>query len=240
MSSKYKRIILKISGESLANNVDNEVLDANKIKALAEVVKKIQQEGIELGIVIGAGNIFRGKLSNKLGIDRTDADYMGMLATVINCCALNSALEKIGVVSRVVSAIEVNQVSEPYRYKRTRSLLEKKSVVLFAGGTGNPYFTTDTCATLRCLEMNCDAILMAKNSVEGVYDCNPKTNKNAKFLKELTYDEVLTKKLEVLDQTAITMLRNHNVEIRIFNSNDTNNIYKVAMGDNLGSTIKEK
>jgi len=240
MNIKYKRIILKISGESLSDQSRLEVLDGNKVDAIAKTVKELNENNVEIGIVIGAGNIFRGKLAESLHIDHTDGDYMGMLGTVINCLALSSALEGMGVETRVMSAIQVNQVCEPYRYKKARSHLAKHTVVLFAGGTGNPYFTTDSCASLRALEMNCDAILMGKNGIDGVYDSDPNINKNAKFLKSLTYDEIIQKNLQVMDQTSVAMLKNHGIEVRIFSMADPKNFLRVVQGEDIGSTIKEK
>jgi len=239
MNIKYKRIILKISGESLSDQSRLEVLDGNKVDAIAKTVKELNENNVEIGIVIGAGNIFRGKLAESLHIDHTDGDYMGMLGTVINCLALSSALEGMGVETRVMSAIQVNQVCEPYRYKKARSHLAKHTVVLFAGGTGNPYFTTDSCASLRALEMNCDAILMGKNGIDGVYDSDPNINKNAKFLKSLTYDEIIQKNLQVMDQTSVAMLKNHGIEVRIFSMADPKNFLRVVQGEDIGSTIKE-
>lgn len=240
MNTKYKRIILKISGESLADEKNLQVLDDKKIHDIAETVKILHDNNVEIGIVIGAGNIFRGKLADSLHIDHTDADYMGMLGTIINCLALSSALEAIGVETRVMSALQVNQVSEPYRYKKARAHLDNKIVVLFAGGTGNPYFTTDSCASLRALEMNCDAILMGKNGIEGVYDSDPKVNKDAKFLKNLTFNDIIKNNLQVMDQTSVAMLKEHHIEVRIFSMNDPKNFLKVVQGEEIGSTIKEK
>lgn len=235
---KYKRIILKLSGEALANK-DGTILNPEKLNVIAEAVKAMHEEGVEIGIVIGAGNIFRGKISSKIGVDRTNGDYMGMLGTIINCIALSSALEKIGVTTRVMSAVEVNKIAEPYIYKKAIAHLNCNKVVLFAGGTGNPYFTTDTCASLRALEINADAILMAKNNVEGVYDSDPKLNKNAKFLKTLTFKEVIDRNLAVMDQTSITMLMGQNITIRVFNMENAENFMKVIHGEDIGTTIKE-
>lgn len=235
---KYKRIILKLSGEALANK-DGTILDPEKLNVIAKAVKAMHEEGVEIGIVIGAGNIFRGKISSKIGVDRTNGDYMGMLGTIINCIALSSALEKIGVTTRVMSAVEVNKIAEPYIYKKAIAHLNCNKVVLFAGGTGNPYFTTDTCASLRALEINADAILMAKNNVDGVYDSDPKLNKNAKFLKTLTFKEVIDRNLAVMDQTSITMLMGQNITIRVFNMENAENFMKVIHGDDIGTTIKE-
>lgn len=235
---KYKRIILKLSGEALANK-DGTILNPEKLNVIAEAVKAMHEEGVEIGIVIGAGNIFRGKISSKIGVDRTNGDYMGMLGTIINCIALSSALEKIGVTTRVMSAMEVNKIAEPYIYKKAIAHLNCNKVVLFAGGTGNPYFTTDTCASLRALEINADAILMAKNNVDGVYDSDPKLNKNAKFLKTLSFKEVIDRNLAVMDQTSITMLMGQNITIRVFNMENADNFLKVIHGEDIGTTIKE-
>ena len=235
---KYKRIILKLSGEALANK-DGTILNPEKLNVIAEAVKAMHEEGVEIGIVIGAGNIFRGKISSKIGVDRTNGDYMGMLGTIINCIALSSALEKIGVTTRVMSAVEVNKIAEPYIYKKAIAHLNCNKVVLFAGGTGNPYFTTDTCASLRALEINADAILMAKNNVDGVYDSDPKLNKNAKFLKTLTFKEVIDRNLAVMDQTSITMLMGQNITLRVFNMENAENFMKVIHGEDIGTTIKE-
>ncbi|HBS10603.1 MAG TPA: UMP kinase [Firmicutes bacterium] len=236
---KYKRIILKLSGEALADKKDGTILDNEKLKNIAEAVKKMHDSGVQIGVVIGAGNIFRGKIANKIGIDQTNGDYMGMLGTIINCTALSSALEKIGVTTRVMSAIDVNKIAEPYIYKKAIAHLECNKVVLFAGGTGNPYFTTDTCASLRALEINADAILMAKNGVDGVYDSDPRINKNAKFLKKLTYHDIIDRNLNVMDQTSITMLIGKHKEVRIFSMDDMNNFMKVIEGFDIGSTITE-
>lgn len=237
---KYKRIILKLSGEALADKKDGTILDNEKLKKIALAVKQMHDAGVQIGIVIGAGNIFRGKIASKIGIDQTNGDYMGMLGTIINCTALSSALEKIGITTRVMSAIDVNKIAEPYIYKRAIAHLECNKVVLFAGGTGNPYFTTDTCASLRALEINADAILMAKNGVDGVYDSDPRINKDAKFLKHLTYHDIIEKNLNVMDQTSITMLIGKRKEVRIFSMDDINNFMKVIEGENIGSTITEE
>lgn len=237
---KYKRIILKLSGEALADKKDGTILDNEKLKNIALAVKQMHDAGVQIGIVVGAGNIFRGKIASKIGIDQTNGDYMGMLGTIINCTALSSALEKIGVTTRVMSAIDVNKIAEPYIYKRAIAHLECNKVVLFAAGTGNPYFTTDTCASLRALEINADAILMAKNGVDGVYDSDPKINKDAKFLKHLTYHDIIEKNLNVMDQTSITMLIGKHKEVRIFSMDDINNFMKVIEGENIGSTITEE
>ncbi len=235
---KYKRVILKLSGEALIDKEDSLILDNEKLKNLANAIKQMHDAGVEIGIVIGAGNIFRGKLASKIGIDQKTGDYMGMLGTVINCMALSNAIEKLGVPTRIMSAIEVNQVAEPYRYRRASSNLEKGRVCLFAGGTGSPYFTTDSAASLRALEMGCDAILMAKNGVDGVYDKDPNVHKDAKFLKNLTYKELIEKDIKIMDQTAITMLKDKGIEIRVFSMDNVENFMKVINGEDIGSTIK--
>ena len=236
---KYKRIILKLSGEALADKKDGTILDNEKLTNVALAVKSMHEAGVEIGIVIGAGNIFRGKIASKIGVDQTNGDYMGMLGTIMNCIALSSTLEKLGVTTRVMTALEVNKIAEPYIYKKAIAHLNCKKVVLFAGGTGNPYFTTDTCAYLRALEINADAILMAKNGVDGVYDDDPKINKNAKFLKRLTYKDILKKNLHVMDQTAITMLEGKHKEVRIFSMDNIDNFMKIINGEDIGSTITE-
>jgi len=237
--AKYKRIILKLSGEALSCKDDSSIIDPNKLETIAKAVKLIHEAGVEIGIVIGAGNIFRGQFADSIGVDRTNGDYMGMLGTIINCIALSSALERNGLVTRVMTAVEVNKIAEPYIYKKAIAHLNCNKVVLFAGGTGNPYFTTDTCAALRALEINADAILMAKNGIDGVYDSDPRVNKNAKFLSKLTYKQVIDMDLKVMDQTAITMLIGRNKEIRVFSMENVDNFIKVVNGEDIGTTIKE-
>lgn len=183
----------------------------------------------------------RGRLADKVGIERSTADYMGMLGTIMNGLALQSALESLGLSTKVMSSINVPQVCEPYIRRKAISHLEKGQVVVFAGGTGNPYFTTDSCATLRALEINADSIIMGKNGVEGVYDSDPRINKDAKLLKKLTYTEVMAKKLAVMDLTAVAMLADSDVKIHVFNMSDPNSLLRVLQGEDIGSTIsKEK
>lgn len=237
----YKRIVLKVSGEALENEIDHSIYDEKKLKAVANVVKDAHDLGVQISLVVGAGNIWRGRLADKVGIERSTADYMGMLGTIMNALALQSALESLGLSTKVMSAINVPQVCEPYIRRKAISHLDKGQVVVFAGGTGNPYFTTDSCATLRALEINADSIIMGKNGVEGVYDSDPRTNKDAKLLKKLTYQEVMAKKLAVMDLTAVAMLADSDVKIHVFNMSDPASLLKVLKGEDIGSTIsKEK
>ena len=189
--AKYKRIIIKFSGEALANSRDSTILDREKVAKAALVIQKIVEQGVEVGVVVGAGNIWRGRLAATIGIEQSTADYMGMLGTIINALAIQSAVEERGVECRVMSAIAVNQVCEPYLRRKAMHHLSKGVVTIFAGGTGNPYFTTDTNAALRALEVGAEAIIMAKNGVDGVYDADPRTNPNAKLIKEITFAELI-------------------------------------------------
>lgn len=197
-------------------------------------------EGVQISIVIGAGNIWRGKSAKTIGIEPTTADYMGMLGTIINALALQSCLELHNVPCRVLSAVNVAEVSEPYIRRRALRHLEKGRVVIFAGGTGNPFFTTDTAAALRAKEMNCDAILMAKNGAEGVLSADPKVDSSAKLIKNITYLELLKKNLRVMDNTAISLLADSDIDLRVFNINDRNNFKRVMNGEDIGTTIRKE
>lgn len=239
MTPKYKRIVIKVSGESLAaKGKSNLIFDAKNLFSFAKTVKAITEMGVEVGIVVGAGNIWRGRLADQIGIETTTADYMGMLGTIMNALAIQSALEQQGCVSRVMSSINVNQVCEPYIRRKAVHHLDNKRVVIFAGGTGNPYFTTDSTATLRALEVEAEAILMAKNGVEGVFDSDPRTNPEAKLIPYLTFHEVVEKQLGVMDLTAVAMLDGKPMEIRVFNSDDPENYLRVLRGEEIGTTIK--
>ena len=235
----YKRIILKLSGEALADKKNQNILDANMLSEIAKVIKKIYEQGVQIGVVIGAGNIFRGKISSNIGIDNVNGDYMGMLGTVINCIALSNAVSKLGIPTSVLSALEINKVVEPYSNRKALKYLDKNKVVFFAGGTGNPFFTTDTCAALRALEINADAILMSKNGVNGVYDDDPRINKEAKLIKKLNFQEILNKNLTVMDQSAVSMLKGKGILVRVFSMNDIDNFEKVLIDESVGTTIKE-
>lgn len=237
--TKYKRVLLKLSGEALQDSEEKSIFSAEILNNIAEVIKKMTNQGIEVAVVVGAGNIWRGKMAQTIGIEPATADYMGMLGTIINALALQSSLEKHNVDCRVLSAINVNEVAEPYIRRRALRHLEKKRVVIFAGGTGNPFFTTDTAAALRAKETNCDAILMAKNGTDGVLSADPKLDKTATLIEEITYREMLTKNLKVMDSTAVSLLQESTIEIRVFNINDLSNLKKVLDGEKVGTTIKK-
>ncbi len=236
---KYKRIILKLSGEALADKSGKMILEAHRLDNIAEAIKLMVNKGVQVGVVIGAGNIWRGKVAEQIGIDRSTADYMGMLGTIINSMALQSAIEKLGIECRVMSAVEVRAVAEPYIRRKAIRHLEKNRVVIFAGGTGNPYFTTDTTASLRAMEMEAQAILMAKNGVDGVYSDDPEKNPDAKFIPEITYKEMINQNLKVMDPTAASLLMEKNIEINVFNMNDLSNFEKILNGERVGTIIKK-
>lgn len=237
--AKYRRVLVKLSGEALAKKGHDEIFDAENLNKVALALKSMTEEGVQIAVVVGGGNIWRGKLAESIGVERSTADYMGMLGTIINALALQSALNQVGVDSRVMSAIEVRQVCEPYIKLRAIRHLEKGRVVIFGGGTGNPYFTTDTTAALRANDIGCDAILMAKNGVDGVYTSDPRTDKDAKFIKEISYKDMLDMNLKVMDRTAISLCMDTNIELRVFNMADVTNFKKVIDGDSLGTTIRK-
>ena len=232
---KYKRVILKVSGEVLAG-AQKYGIDSKMVQAFAEEIKEVKEMGCEMALVIGGGNILRGAEASEEGMERATADYMGMLATVINSLALQNGLEKIGVSTRVMSAIEMRQVAEPYIRRRATRHLEKGRVVIFAGGTGNPYFTTDTTASLRAMEVGADVILKA-TKVRGVYDADPMKHKGAKMYGELTYIEVLNKELKVMDSTAISLCMDNRLPIVVFNIMEKGNIRRVVCGEEIGTLV---
>lgn len=234
-----KRIVIKLSGEALANTQEKTILEALHLSTVAKAIKTIQGEGLEVAVVIGAGNIWRGKLAKSMGIEASTADYMGMLGTIINSLALQSALENEGVQCRVLSSIHVEQVAENYIRRRAIRHLEKGRVVIFAGGTGSPYFSTDTTASLRAMEIHADTILMAKNGVSGVYDSDPRVNANAKLIKHITFDEMLNKKLTVMDLTAVSLIKDSSIVIRVFDMKDTKNLLQVIKDHSIGTTIQK-
>jgi len=237
METKFKRVVIKVSGEALADNRDKTVLDQRKIAEVAKAILEIRELGVEVSVVVGAGNIWRGKLAEKIGIDRSTGDYMGMLGTIINALALQNAFEKVGLMTRVMSSINVPQVCEPYIRRKAIAYMNSGEVVIFAGGTGNPYFTTDTTATLRALEIEADAILMAKNGIDGVYDQDPRKNPDAKLLSHLSFHEVVEKKLEVMDLTAVAMLERSNIIIRVFGMKSPLSFKGIILGEDVGTTI---
>ena len=232
---KYKRVILKVTGEVLAG-AEKYGIDGKMVRAFAEEIKEVKAIGCEMALVIGGGNIFRGALASEGGMERATADYMGMLATVINSLALQDALEKIGVSTRVMSAIEMRQVAEPYIRRRATRHLEKGRVVIFAGGTGNPYFTTDTTASLRAMEIGAEVILKA-TKVRGVYDADPVKQQGAKMYGRLSYIEVLNKELKVMDSTAISLCMDNHLPIVVFNIMEKGNIKRVVCGEEIGTLV---
>ena len=237
--SKYKRVVLKLSGEALAGEKGFGI-DPHVVDALAAQIQKVTESGLEVAVVNGGGNIWRGLSGSSKGMDRATADYMGMLATVINSLALQDALENRGVATRVQTAIEMRQVAEPYIRRKAIRPMEKERVVIFAAGTGNPYFSTDTTAALRAAEIEADAILMAKKGVDGVYDSDPRTNPDAKKFDRLNYLDVIQKKLAVMDSTAISLCMDNNIPIIVFNIDGEDNIYRVALGEEIGTVVGGK
>lgn len=232
----FQRILLKLSGEALVGDQEYGINPAVVLR-VAEEVKDLRRLGVEVAIVIGGGNIYRGVAASAQGMDRTSADHMGMLATVINSLALQDALEKMGIFTRVLSAIDMHQIAEPYIRRRAVRHLEKGRVVIFAGGTGNPYFTTDTAAALRAMEVKAQIILKA-TKVDGVYDTDPLINKKAKKFKSLSYIEVLNRGLKIMDATAISLCMDNHLPVIVFNLNRRGNIKRVVLGQKIGTVIR--
>jgi uridylate kinase len=232
----YKRIVLTLSGEALQGKQGYGV-DPAVAGAIAEEIEEVHDLGVEVACVVGAGNIFRGLAASRAGMDRATADYIGMLATIINSLVLQDALEKRSVPTRVQSAIEIHQLAEPYIRRRAVRHLEKKRVVIFAGGTGNPYFTTDTAAALRAVEIGADAILKA-TKVDGVYDRDPVKDRKARKFKKLNYLEVLKRRLQVMDATAISLCMDNRLPIVVFNLTRRGNIRRVVLGDEIGTRVE--
>ena len=234
---RYKRILLKLSGESLQGDRGFGV-DPSAVEFMAGEIKSVQDLGVEMGIVVGGGNIWRGTLAEQDGMDRATADYAGMLATIISALALQDTLErKFGLVTRTQSAINVSQVAEPYIRRRAIRHLEKRRVVLFAAGTGNPFVTTDTGAALRAVEIGADVLLMAKNNVDGVYEDDPQKNPSARKIDRLTYFEALQKRLGVMDTTALTLCMDNDVPIVVFDLFDAGSLERIVLGETLGSMV---
>jgi len=231
----YKRLLIKLSGEGLAGK-DGSGISPAVIGGVAKQLRAVHDLGVEICVVIGGGNIIRGMTAASQGMDRANADYMGMLASVINAMALQDALEKAGLVTRVLSALEIKQVAEPYIRRRAVRHLEKGRVVIFGGGTGNPYFTTDTAAALRAAEVHADVILKA-TQVDGVYDADPNKNAGARRYERLTYDEAMHKNLQFMDQAAIALCRENALPIVVFDMGVTDNIRKVVLGENVGTKV---
>ena len=234
----YKRILLKLSGEGMKGNSDS-IIEAKGLEGFAQVIKSLHDEGVEIGIVIGAGNIWRGKLANTLKIEAVPADYMGMLGTVINATCLASHLKGLGVDCQVFSALgPISDIIKGYDKEEAKKSLSEGKVTFFAGGTGKPFFTTDTAATLRALECECDAIFMGKNNVEGVYTADPSKDPDAKFIPIITYDEMIKNNLQVMDKTAVELLLDKDIEIRVFSMSNPENFIKVAKGENIGTICR--
>mgnify|MGYP001191093911 CR=1 FL=1 len=237
MKAKYKRIVLKLSGEAFLGKLSHGI-DTSVCLRLGEQIKEIVSLGVEVALVVGGGNIFRGvSRSKEFKMERAVADYMGMLATVLNGMALQNALENQSVPSRVMTAIEINAIAEPYIRRRAIRHLEKKRVVIFVAGTGNPYFTTDTAASLRGTEVGADVVLKA-TKVDGVYSSDPIKNKSAKLFKKLSYLDVINKELKVMDATAVTLCKENNLPIVVFNFMKQGNLKKVVCGQDIGTTIE--
>ncbi|KAH9717706.1 AA kinase domain-containing protein [Citrus sinensis] len=235
-SYKWQRVLLKVSGEALAGD-HTQNIDPKITMAIAREVASVTRLGIEVAIVVGGGNIFRGaSAAGNSGLDRSSADYIGMLATVMNAIFLQATMESIGIPTRVQTAFRMSEVAEPYIRRRAVRHLEKGRVVIFAAGTGNPFFTTDTAAALRCAEINAEVVLKATN-VDGVYDDNPRRNPNARLLHTLTYQEVTSKDLSVMDMTAITLCQENNIPVVVFNLNQPGNIAKAIQGERVGTLI---
>jgi len=233
---RYSRVVLKLSGEALLGE-ESYGIDPGRIAAIARQVADTWGRGVDLAIVVGAGNIFRGVSGAASGMDRATADYMGMIATVLNGLALQDAIEKLGIVTRIQSAIAMQEVAEPYIRRRAIRHLEKRRVVIFAGGTGNPFFTTDTTAALRALEIGAQSILMAKNRVDGVFDADPLTDSSATLIPRLSHMEAIERGLRVMDTTALTLCMDNDLPIHVFNMLDEQNIARIMRGDAVGTIV---
>jgi uridylate kinase len=233
--AKYKRVLLKLSGESLSGKnrfgIDSDILDY-----LSGEIEKVHNLGVEIGIVIGGGNIYRGLSAKAQGIDSVTGDYMGMLSTIINALALQNSLEKHGIYTRLLSAIDINKIAEPFIKRRAVRHIEKKRIVIFGGGTGNPYFTTDTAASLRALEINADVILKGTR-VDGVFDSDPEKNSRAKMYKKITYNDAISKQLKIMDMTAFALCHENKIPIVVFNMNVKDNFKKVVLGKYVGTVV---
>lgn len=238
-NAKYSRVVLKLSGEALAGK-EGFGINPVVIKSIAEQVKEVAELGVEVAVVVGGGNIWRGKVGSEMGMDRATADYMGMLATVMNSLALQDSLEQLGIETRVQTSIEMRQVAEPYIRRRAIRHLEKKRVVIFAAGTGNPYFSTDTTAALRAAEIEAEVILMAKNNVDGVYNADPVKDKNAIKYDELSYLDVIKEGLEVMDSTASSLCMDNDIPLIVFSIMEKGNIKRAIMGESLGTIVRGK
>jgi len=232
----FQRILLKLSGEALMGDREYGA-DPERIEAIAAAIARVRARGVEVALVVGAGNIYRGMAGAAAGMDRATADYMGMLATLLNALALQDALEKAGAHTRVQSAITISEVAEPYIRRRAIRHLEKGRIVIFAAGTGNPFFTTDTAAALRASEIHAEAILMAKNGVEGVYSADPRLDAKAEFLPQVSYMDAIQRRLAVMDATALTLCMENELPLYVFNMDDEDNIDRIVCGERVGTLV---
>ncbi len=232
----FKRVLLKLSGEALMGDLEYGT-DPQRVRAVAAQVAAVQRRGVQIAIVVGAGNIYRGLKGAAAGMDRATADYMGMLATVLNALTLQDALEQQDVHTRVQSAITISEVAEPYIRRRAMRHLEKGRVVIFAAGTGNPFFTTDTAAALRAVEIHAEAILMAKNGVEGVLSADPRVDSGAVLIREISHMDAVTRGLRVMDYTALTLCAENHMPLHVFNMNDEGNIERIVSGEHVGTVV---
>ena len=236
----YKRIMIKISGEALEDKENHLPYRTAFLESIYTMVKQIRDVGVEIMIVVGGGNIFRGKVASSIGVDRATGDYMGMLATIMNAMALQSFFESRVTQTRVMSALPLNACCEPYIRRKALRHLEKKRVVIFAAGIGSPYFTTDTCTALRAKEMMADSIFMGKNGVDGVFTADPRKDSSAKLIDKITYHEILAKGLQVMDSTAVGLLEDTDIDIRVFNMADPENAVRLIRGEKIGTLISRK
>ncbi|HEY0344777.1 MAG TPA: UMP kinase [Solirubrobacteraceae bacterium] len=232
----FTRVLLKLSGEALMGDLDYGT-DPERVRAVAAQIAAVRARGVEIAIVVGAGNIYRGLKGAAAGMDRATADYMGMMATVLNALALQDALEKQGADTRVQSAITISEVAEPYIRRRAMRHLEKGRVVIFAAGTGNPFFTTDTAAALRAVEIHAEAILMAKNGVEGVLSADPREDADAVLIREISHMDAVRRGLRVMDYTALTLCAENSMPLHVFNMNDESNIERIVSGEHVGTVV---
>jgi len=232
----FKRVLLKLSGEALMGDLSYGT-DGDRVRAVAAQIGSVRDRGIEIAVVVGAGNIYRGLKGAAAGMDRATADYMGMLATVLNALTLQDALERVGVHTRVQSAITISEVAEPYIRRRAMRHLEKGRVVIFAAGTGNPFFTTDTAAALRAVEVHAEAILMAKNGVEGVLSADPREDAGAQLIPEISHMEAVRRGLRVMDYTALTLCAENDMPLYVFNMDDERNIERIVSGEQVGTVV---
>lgn len=235
-----RRVMIKVSGEALAG--DKGVgINPETVKLMAKEIKDAyESSNCEIGVIVGGGNIFRGKIASEMGIERSSADYMGMIGTILNALALQNSLESLGVDTRVMTSLNIPEVAEPYIRRKALSHFSKGRIVIFGGGTGNPYFSTDTTAALRAAELGAETIYMAKNGVDGVYDSDPRTNPKAKKFEKLTNQEVLKRELQVMDSTAAALCHDNKIDLYVFDMNKPGNITRAILGENIGTVILNK